>query len=155
MKYKILAFTLAAAVFAGGFTATQLSAADASTPAPGNILQRISDRLNLSPEQRTQIRGILLGDKDHLKLLLGQLHDARKNLREAIRASGANEASVRAASAQVAGVEADLAVERLKLYGQIAPLLTDEQRSTLAAVEQRIDEFVDRVIAQSGAGPEN
>ena len=153
MKNKILAFTLAAAVFAGGFTATQLSAADASTPAPGNILQRIADRLNLSPEQRTQIRGILLGDKDHLKLLLGQLHDARKNLRTAIRASDASEASVRAASAKVAAAESDLAVERMKLYGKIAPILTEAQRQQLTDLQQRADDFVDNVIARlSGIG---
>ena len=71
--------------------------------------------------------------------LSGQLHDARQNLRAAIQASDANETTVRAASAKVASAEADLAVERMKLYGKIAPILTDEQRRQITDFEQRAE----------------
>ena len=154
MKNKILIFTLAAALAAGGFTATKLFAADnaAAAPARGRILQRIADKLNLTGDQRTQIKSVLAGEKNTLAPLLGQLHDTRKNLRAAIRAGDANETSVRAASAKVAAAEADLAVERLKLYGKIAPILTDAQRQQLAGLQQRADEFVDNVIARIGSG---
>jgi Spy/CpxP family protein refolding chaperone len=155
MKNRILIFALAAAVLAGGFTVTKIFAAENAAPARGKILQRIADKLNLSAAQRTQIRSILLDESDNLKQLFGQLHDARTNLREVIRASDTNEAAVRAAAAEVAGVEADLAVERLKLYRQIAPVLTNEQRGKIAAFEQRIDGVVDNAIAQLGAGPGN
>src|ERR1017187_625910 len=113
MKNKILLCTLAAALAAGGFTATKVFAADTTAPARGKILQRIADKLNLTGDQRTQIKAVLVGEKDTLAPLRAGLHDARKNLRTAIRASDANEASVRAASAKVAGAEADLAVERM------------------------------------------
>jgi Spy/CpxP family protein refolding chaperone len=152
MKNKILLCTLAAALAAGGFTATKVFAADTTAPARGKILQRIADKLNLTGDQRTQIKAVLVGEKDTLAPLLTTLHDARKNLRTAIRASDANETSVRAASAKVASAEADLAVERMKLYGKIAPILTDAQRQQLADLQQRADDFVDNVIARIGSG---
>jgi Spy/CpxP family protein refolding chaperone len=52
----------------------------------------------------------------------------------------------------VAGAEADLAVERMKLYGRIAPILTDEQRQKITLLEETADAFVDNAIAQIGAG---
>lgn len=153
MKNKILICTLAAAVAAGGFFAAKTFAADnTGVPARAGMLQRIADKLNLTADQRAQIKDVLIGEKDTLGPLLGAVHDARKGLRSAIRASAANEASVRAASAKVAAAEADLAVERMKLYGKISPILTDAQRQELAGLQQRADEFVDNVIARIGAG---
>ena len=43
-----------------------------------------------------------------------------------------------------------MAVERMKLYGKIAPILTDVQRQQLAKLQQRADDFVDRKIARAG-----
>jgi Spy/CpxP family protein refolding chaperone len=154
MKNKILIYTTAAAIFACGLTATKSLAADngATAPAHQGILQRIADKLNLTSDQRTQIKAIFVADKDTLAPLLGAVHDARKNLRTAIRAGDANEASVRAASAKVGAAEADLAVERMKLYGKIAPILTDVQRQQLADWQQGADDFVDNVITRLGSG---
>jgi len=156
MKNKILICTLAAALTAGGLTVTK-TYADTPTPAPmaGRIFQRIAEKLNLTDDQKLQIKTILAGEKDNLKPLLTALHDARKNLRAAIHASGASETSVRDASAKVANAESDLAVERMKLYGKIAPVLADEQRQQIAAFEQRADDFVDNVIARVGSGLDN
>jgi periplasmic protein CpxP/Spy len=154
MKIKILVCTLAAATVAGGCIAARALAADASAAAParGRILQRLADRLNLTEDQRTQIRTVFGGEKNTLAPLLAQLHDARINLRAAIRASDATEASVRAASAKVAAVEADLAVERMRLFGKIVPILTGAQRQQLAAIQQRVDDFVDNAIGRIGSG---
>jgi Spy/CpxP family protein refolding chaperone len=154
MKNKILICTLGAAIAACGFIATKTFAANdpATAPAHGRILQRIANKLNLTSDQRTQIMSVIAGEKDTLAPLLTALHDARKNLRTAIRASDANEASVRTASATVAAAEADLAVERMKLYGKIAPILTDAQRQQLTDMEEHVDEFVDNVIARIGSG---
>ena len=156
MKSKIHICSLAAALVAGGLIVTKSAAADSSIAVAhgrGGLLQRIADKLNLTADQRTQIKAILAEDKDTLAPLLSAVHDARKSLREAIRANGATEASVRAASAKVASAEADLAVERMKLYGKIAPILTDAQRQQLADLQQHADDLVDGVIARVGSGP--
>lgn len=151
MKIKYLIMTLAAAVAVGGFTIYNAQAFERDHGRlRGPILQRVAEKLNLSEEQRAQIKTELWAEKDTLKNLFARLHKARKGLREAIHASAATEASVRAAAAKVAAVEADLAVERLKLHGKISPILTDEQRAMAAEMEKRLDEFVDGVISRIG-----
>lgn len=156
MKNKILLGSLAAALVAGGFTVTKAFAAEKSggptAPMRGKILQRLADRLELTADQRTQIKTILEGEQDNLKPLLTSLHDARTNLRAAIHAADANETSVRAASAKVASAEADLAVERLKISGKIAPIVTAGQRQKISELEARVDEFASHARARLGAG---
>jgi Spy/CpxP family protein refolding chaperone len=153
---KVLILATAAAIIVGGLFTTKSLAADDSapptTPLRGQILKRIAEKLNLTDDQKSQIKAVLSGEKDTLKTLLTQLHDARKDMRAAIQASGANETSVRAAATKVASVEADLAVERMKLYGKIAPVLTDEQRQKISDFTQRADDFADNAIANIGDG---
>ncbi len=62
-------------------------------------------------------------------------------MRQAIHPSDATEDSVRTAAAKVGAVEADLAVERLKLHGQLSPILTPEQREKMATIEAHISDF--------------
>jgi len=157
MKNKIFIFLSAAAIAVGGFTGTKLFAVENSTPAPlrGKIMQRVAEKLNLTEAQRSQIREIFASEKDRLQPVLTRLHDARKNLRDAIHATSADENAVRAASAKVADAEADLAVERMKVYGKIAPVLTDEQRQKISEFEQRADEFAEHAIARVGSGLDN
>ncbi|HTX22279.1 MAG TPA: Spy/CpxP family protein refolding chaperone [Candidatus Aquilonibacter sp.] len=153
---KILMLATAGVIIAGGLFTTKSFAADDSTaatqPIRRQILQRIAQRLNLTDDQKSQIKAILAGEKDTLKNLLGQLHDERKNLRAAIQAGDANETSVRAASAKVAAVEADFAVERMKIYAKISPVLTDQQRQQISDFEQHADDLADDAIAHLGDG---
>lgn len=147
----------AAAIIVGGLTSAPAqtpgeSSTRGNRPGQGRILQRLAQKLNLTDDQKTQIKAILSADKDKLAGLSGQLHEARQNLRTAIHASDANETTVRAASAKVASVEADFAVERMQLYGKIAPILTHEQRRKIADFEQRVDSLVGAAVARM-AGP--
>jgi len=156
---KLLTIATAAAIIAGGLTSAPAQdtndSAAGTRPGHGQILQRIARKLNLTDDQKSQIKAVLSVDKDMLKSLFGQLHDARKNLRAAIRANGTNESAVRAASAKVASVEADWAVERMKLYGKIAPILTDQQRRKIAGFERRADNFAGGAIARLGERSDN
>lgn len=159
MKNKILICALAAVILAGGFTtltyAAGDSAASAAASARGKILQRIAEKLNLTDDQKSQIKTVLTGEKDTLQPLIAAVHQSRAELRTAIRASDATEVSVRAASAKVASAEADLAVERMEIYAKIAPVLTDAQRKQLADLQARADEFADNLIARIGTGFDN
>ncbi|MSU58590.1 MAG: periplasmic heavy metal sensor [Pedosphaera sp.] len=153
MKTKYLLITLAAAVAVGGFTFINARAASAGGPGRqrgGPILQRAAERLNLTDAQKAQIKAELKSEKDSLAKIFTQLHEARKGLRESLHAKNATEASVRTSAAKVAAIEADLAVERLKLHGKIAPILTDDQRAKLAEMEARLDDFVTDAIGRLG-----
>lgn len=156
---RLLTLATAAAIIAGGLTsAPAQSTTDSATgtrPGHGQILQRIARKLNLTDDQKSQLKTVWDGEKDTVKSLIGQWHDARKNLRAAIHAGDANESTVRAAAAKVAVVEADLAVERMKLYGKIAPILTGEQRRKIAGFEQRVDDRISSAIARLGDGSDH
>jgi Spy/CpxP family protein refolding chaperone len=151
--HKWLSLTLAAALNLGGWLTTPSLAADTAPPAHGRFLQQLAQSLNLTADQKAQIKTILRAEKGTRTTLLGQLHAARANLRAAIQAGDANETSVRAASAQVAAMEADLAVERMKIYGKIAPVLTNEQRQQISEFRQRADNFTDRAITHAAEAP--
>ena len=56
---------------------------------------------------------------------------------------------------KVASVEAGWAVERMKLYGKIAPILTDQQRRKIAGFERRADNFAGGAIARLGERSDN
>jgi Spy/CpxP family protein refolding chaperone len=150
---KWLTFTLAAALNLGGWLTTPSLAADTAPPAHGRFLQQLTQRLNLTDDQKAQIKTILRADKDTRTALLGQLRAARANLRAAIQAGDANETSVRAAAAQVAAVEGDLAVERMKIYGKIAPILTNEQRQQISDFRRRAEDVTDRAITHAAEAP--
>jgi hypothetical protein len=72
MKIKLIISLLAAAIVAGGILTTKSLAADnAAAKSPrANILQRIADKLNLTADQRTQIKAVIAGEKDTLVPLL-------------------------------------------------------------------------------------
>jgi Spy/CpxP family protein refolding chaperone len=112
----------------------------------GLLAERAKEKLGLTDKQLGQIKDVLKPEKASIISLLTRLRDARAGLRDAIRSTDANETSVRAASAGVATVEADVAVERMKIFKQISPILTDEQRTKLAALQSKLDGFIDQGI---------
>jgi Spy/CpxP family protein refolding chaperone len=112
----------------------------------GRLAERVKEKLGLTDEQLGQIKDVLKPEKSGIISLLTRLRDARAALRDAIRSTDANETSVRAASARVATVEADVAVERMKIFKQISPILTDDQRTKLAALQSKLDGFIDQAI---------
>lgn len=152
MKAKSLIWTLAGVVAAGGVVLGIARAGETARGLQGRAqwLQRAAEKLGLTAEQRAAIRDALVSEKDAIKDVVTRLHEARKALREAIRAEDATEASVRAAAARVAAVEADLAVLRHRLYRRIHPILTAEQREQIAQWEARLDEWISRAVERLG-----
>jgi Spy/CpxP family protein refolding chaperone len=148
---ELLGFAMAAAVTVGGLGVQNSRAADGlEHPARARILEQVKEKLDLSDEQVAQIKAELGQEKETIKNLLLKMHDAKLGLREAIRASNATEASIRAAAAKIGAVQADLTVERFKLYGRINPILTDEQRQKVKEMESRMDDWVESAVNRIG-----
>jgi Spy/CpxP family protein refolding chaperone len=149
---KFLSITAAAALTAGGLIVLKTQAAQTNGfhGLRGQFLEKAKEKLGLTDEQVTEIKTQLAGEKDTLKILLTKWHDARVDLREAIQAPNATESSVRVASAKVASTEADLAVERLKLFSKISPILTSDQREKVKEFQSKIDDFLDNAINRIG-----
>jgi Spy/CpxP family protein refolding chaperone len=149
---KFLSISVAAALAAGGFIVLKTQAAETNRTHGfrAQLLEKAKEKLGLTDEQVTEIKTQLAGEKDALKGLLTKWHDARVSLREAIQAPDATESSVRVASAKVASVEADLAVEGLKLFSKISPILTSDQREKAKEFQSKIDDFLDNAINRIG-----
>jgi len=144
---------VAAALAVGGLTLLKAHAAErplAQNAGHGRLLERAKQKLGLTDEQVAQIKTELGAEKETLKGLLTRLHEARVGLRDAIHSSDATDSSVREAAAKVGAVHSDLAVERLKLYRRLSPILTEDQREKVKEFESHVDEFVDRAIERLG-----
>ncbi len=152
MKKRFLAVFAAVAVIAGGFAVYRAQAAPAERLGRhgGPVFQQIVEKLGLTDDQVSKIKTELRSEKDTLVPLLKNLHESRKALRDAIHAQNASEAAVREAAKKVAAVETDLAVERLKLNGKIAPILTDEQIEKVKQFEEKTDEAAISILKRVG-----
>jgi len=65
MKIKLLICTVAAALLAGGLiTNNAFAANDSAAPAHGGLIKRMADKLNLTTDQRQQIKAAFAGEKD-------------------------------------------------------------------------------------------
>lgn len=151
---KWISLALAAALNLGGFLTTASLGAETTAPPHRGYLHRIAQRLNLTDDQKAQIKAVLQTEKGTLKDLRTQLRAARENLQSTIQSTGANETSVRDASGRVAAIEANLAVERMKIFEKIAPILTDEQLQQLKDLEQRANAFLDQALARADQASE-
>ena len=151
LKYAAIAvvmFLAAGSLFLLNSRAAQSAVGDG--PPNGKLRERIKQKLNLTDDQVAQIKSQLKFEKDNLKSLLTRLHDTRIQLSAEIQKPDASETSVREAAARLSAVESDLAVERLKLYSKINPILTADQRAKLAQFEVGIDQFFERAISRMG-----
>ena len=111
-------------------------------------------RLNLTEAQRGQVKSVLDSHRDEMKALADRGFDARKALQAAVTAEQFDESTVRARSAEVAAVDADMAVMQARVHGELWRMLTPEQqkeaRTLQAQMEQRRDQGRERPWSTPG-----
>ena len=96
--------------------------------------------LNLTDQQRQQVRDIQQGSRDTARQLEERLRQARQVQQQAIDTLPLDEARIRAAAQDVAEVETELTVLRAQLRADVFEILTpaqQEQAKKLAA-ERRV-----------------
>ena len=93
--------------------------------------RRIAKKLGLTDAQKAQAKAIFQANKDVVKPLFTSLHTERKNLQALIHADTIDEAAIRAETAKIAGIQADLNVNRAKVGAQFRAILTPAQLTTL------------------------
>jgi Spy/CpxP family protein refolding chaperone len=104
---------------------------------PGMHMRMIAEHLDLSEEQRAQVKELAEQHRESTRALRDQLRDARRALGDAIHAEDSNETSIRSASAAVAALEADMAVARAAHKKAFEALLTPEQLEELAEMKEK------------------
>ncbi len=110
----------------------------------------LRSELNLTPAQKTEIRGILVSHRTEIATTIQAVHAKRTALGQAIL-QGKSESEVRAAADALGDVIADTAVKAVKLRNQLAPVLTDEQQTLIGQFVKDKDNSIERFLEQAVA----
>lgn len=108
---------------------------------PLGPLGRALHRLDLTDEQRAQIRTVVEAARPQLQQLRGQLRDGRQAFREANPPTTFDEAAIRAHVAAQSAVMADLAVLGAKVRADVLALLTPEQLEELERMRAKREQW--------------
>ena len=115
---------------------------------PGGGAMGILRGLDLTDDQRAQVRQVMEGHRDELRAISERVMAAHRAQDDAITAAQFDEQAVRAKSAELAAVEADAAVLRAKLHSEVFAVLTPEQQAKAAELkaqrEARMQQFRER-----------
>lgn len=99
-------------------------------PGPRDGLGPFGRDLNLTDDQKTQIKKIQDSFRESDKALFDQLRTLRENGPDPMNGSF-DEAAVRAAAEAKAKIQIELDVSRAKMMSQISSVLTDQQKAQL------------------------
>jgi len=105
----------------------------------------LASRLGLSDTQKSQIKGILQSHGDELRGLGDKAMAARVALEDAINGGTVDEAAIRARSAEVAAVEADMAVTRAQIEAQVFQVLTPDQQAQAKTLQAEMKQRMERM----------
>ncbi|MHB8900238.1 MAG: Spy/CpxP family protein refolding chaperone [Thermoguttaceae bacterium] len=115
-------------------------------------LMVLRSELNVTDEQRAQIGEVLVSRRSAIAETVKSVRDKRVVLRDAVLSGKADEAQIRAAADELGKAIGDAAVKASKLRGEIAPILTQEQREQIRTFFQENDAAVDKFLTQAAQG---
>jgi Spy/CpxP family protein refolding chaperone len=98
--------------------------------------RKLGNKLGLTAEQQSQAKAIFQSNREVIKPVLTTLHAEQKNLRALIHADTIDEAAIRAETAKLALIQADLNVNRAKVGAQFRAILTPPQLAILKTLPQ-------------------
>jgi protein CpxP len=101
------------------------------------LLPMLPRQLQLTDAQRDQVRTIAQSHADEWKALAERARTARQALMAAVTGDSIDETLIRAKSAEVAAVEADLNVARARAGAEVRQILTPEQKTKLKELQSR------------------
>jgi Spy/CpxP family protein refolding chaperone len=120
----------------------------------GQMLERLLERLDLTEDQRASIHEVMLAQRERTRELHEAKTAARRALGETIHADALDEGAVRRAAADVAAVDADLAVMRARMFQEINKTLSAEQRQRMKTLIEDWHYMADEFREQGpGRGP--
>jgi Spy/CpxP family protein refolding chaperone len=102
---------------------------------PLGLLPMLGRQLQLTDAQRQQVKGIADSHRDEWKALADRARPAHDALNAAVTAGAVDEALVRQKAADLAAVEADMAVGRAHAFAEVFQILTDDQKARLKTIE--------------------
>jgi periplasmic protein CpxP/Spy len=107
---------------------------------PMGMLPRLGRALQLTDAQRDQIKAIAASHKDEWQALFTRARAAHQGLQAAVTADAIDESAIRQKSAEVAAVDADLAVARAHAHAEVLQILTAEQKTKLNELKAQMQQ---------------
>jgi protein CpxP len=101
-------------------------------------------KLALSDQQKAQVKEVFKKNQPLVKPIFTKLISEKRDMRTLIQSGSADEAAIRAQAAKVAGVEADLAVQRAQMAKQFRAILTPGQVEKFKAIQKEKDARFDK-----------
>jgi protein CpxP len=99
------------------------------------MLPMFGPQIALTDTQRDQIKAIADAHKDEWKALNDRARSAHEALNDTVIADAIDEASIRQKSAEVAAVDADLAVARAHAHAEVFQILTSDQKAQVKRMQ--------------------
>ncbi len=110
--------------------------------------------LNLTDQQRAQMKDIMAKEKPTLSPLMQQVRQTQHQLRQLEMSQTFDEGKVRELASQQAQTMIELTVQRARVHSELFQLLTPEQKTKMNEMMQRQQErFSQRTHATSRAEP--
>ena len=145
MKHRIItvislvALVLAGALYMRAWADTNGDASHSGLGRHG-FEMRILKQLDLTDEQKAQVKSILSDERPTIQPLVQQLGATRRELRAATVNGQFDEATVRALAAKATQAMTDLIVEKARVQSKIYNVLTPEQQTKFNQLQERIIE---------------
>ena len=99
--------------------------------------RKFEQRLGLTDAQKVQTKALFQANRDIVKPIITSLRAEQKYLQSLIHADTIDEAAIRAETAKIAGIQADLNVNRAKNDAQFRAILTPSQVAILKSLQQK------------------
>ena len=103
-------------------------------------LRMLASQLDLSDAQKGQIQAITESHAEEWKALADRERQGRQALEAAVAADQFDELAIRQRSAEVASVEADIAVAGARARAEVFQILTPDQQAKAKAMQSRMRE---------------
>lgn len=116
----------------------------------GMIMGRVARELNLTDQQKVEIKAIIEAERPRVEPLVRQLAATRRELREATANGQFDEAQVGALASRQGQTLAQLIVEKERVKSQVYGVLTPEQRAKAAEIINRIESRIRQRAAEHG-----
>ncbi len=113
-------------------------------------LQELGKELNLTDDQKKQIKEATAPYRDTMRSQVKAVADKRLALRDAVTSDGANESAIRAAATELGKAAGDAGVTGSKIYAGIKAVLTPEQVKKLEEYRKENREALEKFIDASG-----
>jgi protein CpxP len=99
------------------------------------MLPMLSRELQLTDTQQDQLKSIAQSHRDEWNALADRARTAHDALNSAVTADTVDETLIRQKSADVAAVDADMAVARAHAYTEVLQILTADQKAKLKTLQ--------------------